>query len=399
MTTKLYWQDSHLTGFSARVTAMLQDNLVVVLDRTAFYPVGGGQPNDLGTIATARVKDVTMQDDGTILHHLEEAADFVAGQEIVCQIDAARRLELTQQHTGQHLLSQAFFQLFGAETHGFRIKPSTSEIDLALDFPAADIASALCQAEDLSNRIVFENRPIRTHIVLPDEASKLPLRKESFITDCVRVIEIEDFDWSACGGTHAAQTGEVGLIAVKGWERAKKMTRVEFVCGIRALCDYRMTNATTEAIARKFSVGKGDVIEAVHRLSEENKQLAQRVRYLAQIATKVEAEELIQNISINNGLLIVSKVFNERSFEEVKLLAHHLVKTESVLALLAVQESSLSRLVFACAANVQADMGILMREACQQLGGRGGGTSDFAQGGGSLAGVETVIATIANRLH
>src|SRR5437870_2444846 len=137
MTIKLYWEDSHLTNFTAHVVECRTSNskTVIVLDRTAFYPVGGGQPCDLGMIDSARVIEVTSQTDGIILHHLDGAADLLPGQEVVCQIDATRRLELMQQHTGQHILSQAFFQLFGAETRGFRINSASSEIDLTLDFP------------------------------------------------------------------------------------------------------------------------------------------------------------------------------------------------------------------------------------------------------------------------
>ena len=151
---------------------------------------------------------------------------------------------MLQQHTGQHILSQAFFQLFGAETRGFRIFEQVAEIDLTLDGPPDETPTAIGQAEELANTVVFEDRAMRLHIVTPEEAGQWPLRKETFNTDCVRVIEIADFDWSPCGGTHAQRTGEVGLIAVRGWERAKRMTRVQFVCGGRALRDYRAANQT-----------------------------------------------------------------------------------------------------------------------------------------------------------
>ena len=280
MTTKLYWEDAHLTRFTARVTdAWLEGaHRVVALDQSAFYPTGGGQPCDTGSINTSRVIDVEMADDGRILHRLDSDISFAIGDEVSCEINWSRRREMIQQHTGQHILSQAFFRLFGAETKGFRITDRSTEIDLTLEAQPDEIDRAIARAEELANDVVFDNREIHVHNVTPEEAAALPLRKESFVADCVRVIEIADYDWSPCGGTHAKRAGEVGLIAVRGWERAKKMTRVHFLCGVRALNDYRRVSRTADAIARKFSAGREDVEASVTRLFEENKSLLRRAR-------------------------------------------------------------------------------------------------------------------------
>ena len=402
MTSKLYWHDSHLTKFTARILEhhLEGDRQVVILDQTAFYPTGGGQPCDTGTIGSGRVTEVMITDDETIYHYLETPIVLTNDDEVVCEINWARRLELTQQHTGQHIFSQAFFQLFGAETRGFRINPNSSEIDLTLDLQSAEIPQCLQQAEDLANSIVFANREIRTHLVTPAEAAnKLPLRKESFVADCVRVIEIADFDWSACGGTHARHTGEVGMIAIKHWERAKQMIRVEFLCGTRVVRDYRVANAVTESIARQFSVGRDAAPESVLRLIEENKHINRRLRVLAETAVKDEAAELRKSAGLQTSIQRIIRVFEDRSFDELKLLAHQLVKTDSVIALLAVKENELARLVFARSANVGAEMGTLMREASQLLGGKGGGTSDFAQGGGTkLEQLEIVLRLMSEKI-
>ena len=401
MTTKLFWEDPHLMTFTAHVLeSSIQNNQqVIVLDQTAFYPLGGGQPCDFGLLDSARVSDVLMQENGSIHHYLNEPINLSVGQEVVCQIDATRRQEMTQQHTGQHILSQAFFQLFGAETRGFRLNSRSSEIDLALDFPLEKISAAICEAEDLANRIVFENRSIRTHLATPAEAAKLPLRRESFITDCVRIIEIEGFDWSACGGTHANQTGEVGLILVKGWERAKKMLRLEFLCGVRALSDCRLANATAETIARKFSVERNEAIIAVSRLIEERGELERRNRSLLALAAKVEAAALLEEVVGPSNFRCIVKTFVDRDLLELKLLAHALVKSDSVVALLAVQHSDTAKLVFARSANLSIEMNALMREACQLFGGKGGGTADFAQGGIEKVGdLDSALTSIAEKL-
>ena len=391
MTTKLYWKDSHVTAFTARVEDCLEKGgtQFVVLDQTAFYPTGGGQPCDVGRIGSGVILNVEVGEDGRILHQVEGPIEFAVGTEVECEVDSQRRREMTQQHTGQHILSQAFFQLFGAETRGFRITDRATEIDLTLELQPNQIEQAILRAEDLANSIVFDDREIRIHQVTPEQAAALPLRKESFISDCVRIIEITDFDWSPCGGTHAQRTGEVGLIAIRGWERAKKMTRVHFVCGVRALKDYRLANKSAEAVAIKFSVGRDDAEANVTRLIEDNKQLSRRVRELAEVAAKVEAADLLDASFLKNGIRdicgirIVEKIFEDRDFEEVKLIAHRLTDADDVVALLATREKDAVRLVFARSANLTSDMNALIKAACERLGGRGGGKPDFAQGGGA----------------
>src|SRR5215216_3060621 len=233
-TEKIYFTDSSILEFDATVIAAnpTEQGYRVVLDRTAFYPTGGGQPNDTGTLGKGRVVDVAEDEEGTVYHICEGAEAISAGQTVTGTIDRARRLDHMQQHSGQHILSQAFVKACGAETRSFHMSAQTSTIDIELQSPTDDQMRA---AEDVANAIIFEDRPMRVYIVNEEEAARLPLRKESALSGNIRVIEVEDFDWSPCGGTHAMRTGQVGLIAIKGYERAKKMTRVEFVCGHRAL--------------------------------------------------------------------------------------------------------------------------------------------------------------------
>ena len=335
------------------------------------------------TFDEAIVTHVATADDGRIVHYLDESNEFRVGETITGSINWARRRELLQQHTGQHILSQAFFQLFGAETKGFRITDNVTQIDLTLETHADELLPSIERAEELANIVVFDNRPIRVHEVTPEEAARLPLRKESFVADCVRVVEIADFDWSPCGGTHAKQTGEVGLIAVRGWERAKQMLRVDFVCGVRALSDYRVNNHIAGTLARNFTVGREEVINSVTRLGDDHKALLKRARLMAEAAAAIEAREILSRVGESNGQRIVVLTLDDRDFDEAKLLAHKLVAEASVVAMLAVPKGNAVKLVFARSADASHDMNALLRAACESLGGRGGGKPDFAQGGGS----------------
>src|SRR5215510_10952301 len=333
MTTKLYWHESHMTQFSAQVVdcSVHHGDRVVVLDQSAFYPGGGGQPHDTGAINAARVLAVSLADNGCLLHHLEGDVPFKVGEVVTGEVDWPRRLEMLQQHTGQHILSQAFWQLYGAETRGFRIFEQVAEIDLTLDGSPDALTAAIEQAEELANAVVFEDRAVRLHTVTPEEAAQLPLRKENFNTDCVRVIEIADFDWSPCGGTHAQRTGEVGLIVVRSWERAKRMTRVQFVCGGRALRDYRAANQTATSVARRLSVGRDEALEAVARLLEEYKKLERYARALVELAIQAEAQELLAATPVTPTPRVILRVFDDRDFDDVKRLAYRLVAEYGVV--------------------------------------------------------------------
>ncbi|HEX5708343.1 MAG TPA: alanyl-tRNA editing protein, partial [Pyrinomonadaceae bacterium] len=208
MTERLYYSDSHLVEFDARVVGertTTDGRRALLLDRTAFYPTGGGQPTDTGALDSARVVDCVEDEAGEVLHVFEGEAPEV-GASVRGRVDWSRRLDHIQQHTGQHILSQAFVELFGAETRSFRMLSEACEIDVELDAPSDE---RVRRAVRRANEIIWEDRPVRVHQVTPDEVARMPLRKDSAREGELRVIEIEGFDFSPCGGTHARRTGEV----------------------------------------------------------------------------------------------------------------------------------------------------------------------------------------------
>jgi alanyl-tRNA synthetase len=380
-TEKIYFTDSSVMEFAATVIAVnsTEHGYRVALDRTAFYPTGGGQPNDTGALGNARVVDVIEDEAGVVFHILKDAEGISAGQTVTGLIDRARRLDHMQQHSGQHILSQAFIKACGAETHSFHLGAQTSTIDIDLQNATTDHMRA---AEDVANSIIFDDRSMRVHLLDEEAASRLPLRKESAIRGNIRVIEIEDFDWSPCGGTHATRTGQIGLIAIKGYERAKKMTRVEFVCGLRALADYRLANKTSVTVAQLFSAERDSSPDLVARAIQENKSLKKRVRDLLELAMTAEASQMLAGATRQGECKIVKAAFDGRDIEEIRLLASKIVQSEPAVALLGTRDAGAARLVFARSSSLTQNMGELLSEACQMLGGRGGGKADMAQGGG-----------------
>ncbi|HEX5732684.1 MAG TPA: alanyl-tRNA editing protein [Blastocatellia bacterium] len=392
-TERIYFTDASVLEFSARVVEVRpsSEGEQVVLDKTAFYPTGGGQPNDTGLLNEARVVDVYEDEAGTIFHLVKQSGQLQVGENVTGLIDRARRLDHMQQHSGQHILSQAFVQACNAQTRSFHLGAQTSTIDIELYSPTDDHMRA---AEEVANQVIFDDRLMRVHMVSEEEAMRLPLRKELAVRGDIRVIEITDFDWSPCGGTHAARTGQIGLIAIKSYERAKKMTRVEFVCGRRALSEYRQASSIASAVARLFSADRDAAPELASRAIEENKALKKRLRDLLEIATTAEAAGLLAESEATNNFKIIRRAFDDRDVEEIRLLASKIVSLEPAVALLGTRDKSSARLVFARSASLAQEMGKLMAEACSLLGGRGGGRSDMAQGGGPL--IEKLEEALAN---
>jgi alanyl-tRNA synthetase len=398
-TERLYYTDSHLTEFEASVTGITERVsgwVAVTLDRTAFYPTGGGQPSDTGTLNDTRVVEcIEMEGEGVL--HVLQGRELQVGARVVGQVDWPRRLDHLQQHTGQHILSQAFINLFNAETRGFRMLDQYSEIDVALDDPTEEkIESAV----ELANRIIWENRAIHIRQVTKEEAANLPLRKDSAREGELRLIEIEGFDLTPCGGTHAGRTGEVGIIAVRSFERAKGLTRIDFVAGGRALSDYRRANQTSRSVAAMFSVGRDDAPASVARLLEENKQHVRRIHAMEEITARVEAEELLKEArDLDDGTRLCARVFENRDAESLKKLAQAIIAHPNTIALLGSRETDAARLIFARSQDSPGDMNALLSEACQMIDGRGGGRADMAQGGGSkLDKLDEAIEAAASRL-
>ncbi len=287
MTERIYYTDPACVEFDATVVscADVEGRLVATLDRSAFYPTSGGQPNDTGSLGDVQVIDVLELDDERIGHVV--SAPLVEGARVRGRIDRARRFDHMQQHTGQHILSAAFDRLHGARTVGFHLGAALSTIDLdkVLD------AGALAAAEAEANRVVWEDRPLHIRTVSGGDAAALHLRKEPARTGPLRLIEVEDFDRSACGGTHVARAGEVGVIALRSWEKFRGGLRVEFVCGGRALREFRVLRDAVAGSLRFLSVAPQDLPAAIEGAQAENKDLRRTIRDLGERLAVHEAAE------------------------------------------------------------------------------------------------------------
>ncbi|TMJ13097.1 MAG: alanyl-tRNA editing protein [Bacillati bacterium ANGP1] len=389
MTERLYYADSYLTQFEATVLASEPhgDRLAVILDRTAFYPTSGGQPHDTGTLSGVPVTDVIEDGEDRVLHLVSAPlTGAVAGA-----IDWPRRFDHMQQHTGQHILSQAFLQAMQAQTRAVHLGAELCTLDLDL----ADLsAAAAAQVEDLANRIVFEDRPVLVYEVDEAELSSLGLRRPAKKRGRIRVVDVEEFDRSACGGTHVRRTGEIGAVRLRRWERFKGGMRVEFLCGWRALRDSRWKNALVRDLAVKLSVKDQEVAEAVERLMG---QLRERDRTLAGLRdqlVELEAQRRLENLP--GTPRIVTEVLPGWSAEMTSALAGRLAAAGSTIAALATSDG---RVIVARSSDLDLDAAALLRRALEPLGGRGGGRPAFAQGAVPPEQVHDALASLRAEVH
>lgn len=393
-TERLYYDDSYTLGFSAYVveTATHKNHPALVLDRTYFYPEGGGQPSDTGQINGVRVLDVqTRESDRAVLHVLERA---LPDHHIEGQIDAARRFDHMQHHSGQHVLSQALEQAAHANTLSVHMSADSMTIDVDRPDIAPDEWLAV---EQLANQIIHENRAVHAWFPEADELAALrqKLRKLPDVAGKVRIVNVGDFDITACGGTHVSRTGEIGLIKVVKAERRGESTRLEFRCGGRALNDYRAKNDLVNRLMSSLTVGAPELLDSVARLVGENKAMRSELKAAREHLAELEALALTAEAESRNGRRVVARAFMDRSVDEVRMLAQKVAGHAGIVALFGVAGDK-AQLFFGRADDLTLDVVPLLRAALAALdpNARGGGRPNFAQGGGvpaALAQVEGAI--------
>ena len=375
-TERLYYTDSYLKEFTANVihTGPALRGVRIYLDRTAFYPESGGQPGDQGTLAGIPVLEV-IDDGDEVAHVLPQG---LPERPVQGSIDWARRFDHMQQHTGQHILSAAFERTGGYKTVSFHLGAESSTIDLDSDrVGAAQIETA----EDLANRVVHENRAVKIFFRPAEEAQQMELRKPTFRQGDIRLVEVEDFDLSACGGTHVSATGGVGMICVRKIDRAKGQTRVEFVCGGRALRRARQDYAILSEAARLFSSGAENVPELIAKQAQDLRDVGKSLQGLVGELAEMEAARLWQQAPERAGVRVVQCVFGAGEGSKAKLVAHAIGKQAGGVALMGVKGNP-TALFFCQSPGGKANMSDVIKQTVAKFGGKGGGTRDFAQGGG-----------------
>ncbi|MBI3504448.1 MAG: alanyl-tRNA editing protein [Proteobacteria bacterium] len=369
VTERLYYTDAYLRDFNARVAAV--DGTRVYLDRTAFYPTSGGQPFDTGELGGERVLDVV--DEGERIAHLLDAPPaFAVGDEVWGRVDGRRRFDHMQQHTGQHLLSAVFADLFGHATVSVHFGDVYSTLDLDTDSLGSE---AVQRAERRANEIVLEDRAVS--VTFEDARAASGLRKPSDRDGELRVVSIDGIDRSACGGTHVRRTGEIGPVAIRKIEKYKKLTRVEFLCGWRALDRAHADFAALQQMAAQLTAGIDELpalvatrVEAERAADAERKKLAERLAAYQVRELRAAAP------SAPDGIARI--VESADAMDELRVRAQAAAMESRTIYF--GSAGSPPALVFAASEDSGVNAGAVLKAALAGVGGRGGGSPRVAQG-------------------
>jgi alanyl-tRNA synthetase len=410
LTERLYYDQPSLLEFEATVTAIEDrgEQALVSLDRSAFYPISGGQNSDTGQIyaiangARVRVLDVYEQEQtGDVLHLVECPPGWLKpGVPIRGEVDAARRRDHQQQHTGQHVLSAAFEKEFGFPTVSFHMGDETCTIDLAAEKLGAD---QLVAAEKLANEVIFEDRPVEIRYATADEARTMGVRKiPPAVREKLRLIDIRNFDLNACGGTHVHSTGQIGSVLLRKTEKVKQGVRVEFVCGMRAVTIARKDFQSLTEAASVFSAQMWEVPQQARKSLDDVKAGQKAQHKLLEEVAELQAANLLRTAEehpTGSGQKLVAEFFAERNLDFIKMLAQRLIRQGQVAVFVGCGGAQPS-LVFAQTPGLPNDMGALMKDAMQKLGTRGGGNRDMAQGGApDASGAEQAVREAASTIR
>lgn len=387
MSERLYYDDSYLREFHARVLDRSQDGLVLYLDRTAFYPTSGGQPHDVGSIAGAAVTDVVDEAE-RIAHH---TASPVVAAEVDCFVDWARRYDHMQQHSGQHLLSAVFIEQFGIETCSFHLGEETSTLDLEVPSIATEKVIA---AERRANEAVWENRPIA--VTYEDAVSAGDLRKPTGRAGTLRIVSIQGLDRIACGGTHVHLTGEIGPILIRRLEKIRNTVRVEFLCGGRAVKRARADYDLLTRTAQTFSTSLDETPQVAAAHFEAVREVERLRRKLEADLARYHGRELYEAATPDaSGVRRIVRRLTNGSLEDLRALAQSFTAQPKAVFIGVVEQPS--AVLFAVSADAGVDAGKTLQPILTQAGGRGGGSARMAQGSVPAVSALDAVVNALNR--
>ena len=362
---KLFYTEPWLQELHTKIHSQHQEGRhhLVVLEETIFYPTGGGQPHDLGSINGIPLLEV-FERAGIIYHALDQA---LRGEEAFCVLDWSRRLDHMQQHSGQHLLSAIFQDERGYRTESFHLGEEYCSIDISTPTLPKEEQTAV---ETKVNQVIFSNLPVLTYTLAPGDLSKVPLRKKPDIEGPLRIVEIEKLDYSPCSGTHVTSTAQIGLVKIIKSENYKGMTRVYFLCGGRAFRDYRLKQEICASLGILLSVPEGELESRVGMELERKRELEKRAGELQMELTGFKARDIVAHET--SPFYLDSP---GASIEEAQNLARSILDLTTASVVINLGE----RLVLAHNLPTSLHLGQLIKETALPLGGRGGGSASSAQ--------------------
>lgn len=380
----LYLEDPNVLEFEASITEtqiLADGRQAVYLDHSYFYPTGGGQEHDTGLIGQALVIDVFKQGQpATLVHVIDRPVPLGP---VVARIDGRRRQRNSQHHTAQHLLTQCFLKLQGLDTLSANINGFTPS---TLDLPFTNLPpDVLVKVENLANQIIYQDLPVHTYFVTAQDLAQYDLRRAPQVTGDIRIVEIDGYDYTPCGGTHCQSTGQIGILKIVRLEKQNERLRVHFVAGWQALELFQSNYDTLSRLAAHLSVGQAELLTTIQHQSELLQKTQKELAALSNERLSREADRLSEQFETINGQPIVLAFYKARSANDLRLLGSELSKRSRLLSILVSVEASKLSLVIACGEASALNASELLRRLLTPFNGRGGGDARLAQGGGKVS--------------
>lgn len=387
MANKLYLDNPYLREIDSRIVDKTYEDgkYYIKLNRTIFYPhLSGGQPGDKGTINGIEVLEV-YEEDSEIIHVVKEN---IQSDKVTLSIDWENRLDNMQQHTGQHLLSAAFYKLYNGETIGFHLGHDYVYIDVTLPDITEDEMEKI---EIYTNRIISSNFEIKSYYVEKNEIDKIPVRKHPSVNSNIRIVEIDNIDFSPCAGTHLRNTGEIGLIKIRKWEKYKGNIRIEFVCGIRALFDYRWKSKFIKDIGILLSSNDTDVYDKVNILYNQKESLEKDNRNLREELLKYKTEELLKDSITIEKTPFICKIFDDKELKEINAMAIYLNNTYDLVQIYGSTHENIGQFLVSITEDCNINLKNIFKEVSEEFDIKGGGSPTIIQGKCAIEDLEELL--------
>ncbi|MGL4850801.1 MAG: alanyl-tRNA editing protein [Clostridium sp.] len=375
---KLYYEDNYIKEFIAEVEDVKEKDgkYHISLDKTAFFPGGGGQPKDKGTIEGIEVVDLYEEND--VVYHVVEK-NILKKHRLKCEIDWEHRFDYMQQHLAQHLLSGCFYKLFNKNTAGIHLGEEINTIDIVGKVTEEEIR----EAEEFANLNIFKN--LKVEFIFPDkrELKKMSLRRDLPKTnEKIRIVRIDDLDINACCGIHPSSTIELMCIKLKRAEGHKGNTRIEYLAGKRAIEDSLKRDVFSKKVCGYLSCSENEVLKGIENLKEEIKSLNKENKTLLDENSKMKVKEIVQNCDEVNGIKVFKKVYDKEDVKKISKMIEKISELENTISLVGITNEEKVNVIFSASKDVDVHMGNLLKDAITLLDGRGGGSKTLAQGGG-----------------
>ena len=376
---KLFYEDQYIKNFIAEIEEIkeVDDKYHVLLNKTAFFPGGGGQYCDLGTIDNIDVIDI-YEEDNKIYHILNKKPIRI--HKVKCEIDWNRREYGMQHHFGQHVISACFNNEYKAKTIGFHLGNEFATVDIEGYFHEDD----MMKIEKMCNEIIRENIPVEFLTINKKEAKKLKIKDDlSKIDNEVRVVKFGDLDINLCCGVHVKNTLDLRMIKIKRFEKYKKGTRIEFLCGTKAINELLKRDLYLNKICKYLSSNEEDALKGIENLNDKVNKLNKENKRLEDIISSYEIQDMINNAIKIDNKNIVTKIYEDKNMNYINKIGNKIAEYDNMVGLFALKNENRINLLFTCSKNIDdLDMNLLLKDSIKLIDGKGGGSKVLAQGGG-----------------